>query len=198
GTDLYGRLLALGEALKQQFVVENRPGASGNVGAAAAARAAPDGYTFFVSANPALSVNPSLYKDLPYDAERDFVPVTRGVIAVMVLVVNPSLEAKSLRDLVSAGKSAPKTLAYGAAGSGSPTYLGIQMLSIACTTGRVAITIDLGHRRIRHVPAQFYGLSGGVGLLRRCCPDPRSHRRSAHLHLRRYRPDARRGSGRSH
>ena len=119
GTDLYGRK-GSARRLKQLFVVENRPGASGNVGAAAAA---PDGYTFFVSANPALSVNPSLYKDLPCDAERDFVPVTRGVIAVMVLVVNPSLEAKSLRDLVSTGKSAPKTLAYGSAGSGSPPTL---------------------------------------------------------------------------
>src|SRR6266850_5089267 len=74
GTDIYARLLAqgLGDALKQQFVVENRPGASGNVGAEIAARAAPDGYTFLVSANPALVINPSLYRNLPYNAERDF------------------------------------------------------------------------------------------------------------------------------
>src|SRR3954464_8524123 len=66
GTDVYARLLgqALGEALGQQFVIENRPGASGNIGAAAAAKSPPDGYTFLVSANPALSVNPSLYKNL--------------------------------------------------------------------------------------------------------------------------------------
>src|SRR3954469_14390865 len=68
GTDLYARILsqALGDALKQQFVVDNRPGASGNIGAAAAAKSAPDGYTFLISANPALTVNPSLYKNLPY------------------------------------------------------------------------------------------------------------------------------------
>ena len=129
GTDVYARLLAQGlsDALKQQFVVENRPGASGNIGAAAAAKSAPDGYTFLVSANPALSVNPSLYRELPYNAERDFAPVTRGVMAPMVLVVHPS-QAKSLAELVDAGKSRPGTLAFGSAGTGSPTYLGVRML----------------------------------------------------------------------
>src|SRR5436190_23640420 len=88
GTDVYARILAQGlaDALKQQFIVDNRPGASGNIGAAAAAKAAPDGYTFLVSANPALSVNPALYKDLPYNAEKDLMPVSRGVMAPMVLV----------------------------------------------------------------------------------------------------------------
>ncbi|MGH8650321.1 MAG: Bug family tripartite tricarboxylate transporter substrate binding protein, partial [Burkholderiales bacterium] len=83
GTDLYARLLAQGlaESLKQQFIVDNRPGASGNIGAEIAARAAPDGYTFLVSANPALVINPSLYKNLPYNAERDFTAVARGVIS---------------------------------------------------------------------------------------------------------------------
>src|SRR3954469_2990737 len=66
GTDVFARILAqaLSEGLKQQFVVDNRPGASGNIGAAAVAKAAPDGYTFLVSANPALSVNPALYRNL--------------------------------------------------------------------------------------------------------------------------------------
>src|SRR4029077_13699745 len=102
GTDLYARLLgqALGDALKQQFTVDNRPGASGNIGAEAAARSAPDGYTFLVSANPSLTVNPSLYKKLPYDAEKDFAPVARGVIAPQVICVHPSLEVKTLRDLI--------------------------------------------------------------------------------------------------
>jgi tripartite-type tricarboxylate transporter receptor subunit TctC len=130
GTDLYARILAqaLGESLKQQFVVDNRPGASGNIGAAAVAKSAPDGYTFLVSANPALTVNPGLYRNLPYSAERDLTPVTRGVMAPMVLVVHPSLGAGSLAELVALGKSEPGKTAFGSAGTGSPTYLGVRML----------------------------------------------------------------------
>jgi tripartite-type tricarboxylate transporter receptor subunit TctC len=130
GTDVYARLLAqaLGGALGQQFVVENRPGASGNVGAAAAAKAAPDGYTFLVSANPALTVNPSLYRDLPYDAERDLAPVTRGVIAPMVLCAHPSAGVKSLAELVALGRADPGKLPFASAGAGSPTFLGVRML----------------------------------------------------------------------
>ena len=91
GTDLYARLLgqAFAAALKQRFVIDNRPGASGNIGAEVAAKAAPDGYTFHVSANPALTVNSSLYKKLPYDVERDFAPVARAVIAPQVICVHP-------------------------------------------------------------------------------------------------------------
>jgi tripartite-type tricarboxylate transporter receptor subunit TctC len=130
GTDIYARLLAqsLGEALKQQFVVENRPGASGNIGAGAAAKSAPDGYTFMVTANPALSINPSLYRDLPYDAERDFAPITRGVMAPMVIVASPSLQVKTLAELVALGKSQPGKVAYASAGTGTPLYLGVRML----------------------------------------------------------------------
>src|SRR5713101_5133717 len=130
GTDLYARILAqaLGDALKQQFVVENRPGASGNIGAAAAAKSPPDGYTFLVSANPALTVNPSLYRNLPYNAERDFTPVTRGVIGPMVIAVHPSLPVNSVAELVALGRKEAGRLPFGSAGTGSPTYLGVRML----------------------------------------------------------------------
>jgi tripartite-type tricarboxylate transporter receptor subunit TctC len=147
GTDLYARILAqaLGESLKQQFIVENRPGASGNVGAAAAAKSAPDGYTFLVSANPALTINPSLYKNLPYNAERDFLPVTRGVIAPLVLIVHPTLPANSVAELVALGKSEPGRLAFGSAGVGSTTYLGVRVLE------------ELTGARFIHVPYKGVG-----------------------------------------
>jgi tripartite-type tricarboxylate transporter receptor subunit TctC len=155
GTDVYARLLAqaLGDSLKQQFIVENRPGASGNIGAAAVAKATPDGYTFLVSANPALSVNPNLYKNLPYNAERELAPVTRGVMAPMVLVVNPAVKAASVSDLIQLSRKGGK-LAYGSAGTGSPTFLGVRMLE---EQARVKFT----HVPYKGVGAGYADLLGG-------------------------------------
>src|SRR2546422_4545776 len=155
GTDVYARILAqaLAESLKQQFIVDNRPGASGNIGAAAAAKSAADGYTYLVSANPALAVNPSLYKELPYNAERDFTPVTRGVMAPMALVVHPSVPARTLAELVALGKTAPGKLAYGSAGTRSPTLL----------RGRL---LEGGPRpRVTHLPYKGLG-AADANLLR--------------------------------
>ncbi len=130
GTDTYARLLAqaLTDSLKRQFVVENKPGASGNIGADIVAKSAPDGYTFLLSANPALTVNPSLYKNLSYNVERDFVPVARGVVAPQVIVVASSVPAKTMAEFIALAKREPGRLAYGSAGSGSTTYLGVRQL----------------------------------------------------------------------
>ena len=133
GTDVFARIIAqaLTEAGKQQFVVDNRPGASGGIGAQAVAKAPPDGYTLLISANAAIAINPALYKSLPFDAERDFAPVTRGVMAPMVIAAYPDAGYKTLADLVNAAKRAPDTIAYGSAGGGSPPYLGVRMLEEA-------------------------------------------------------------------
>ncbi len=156
GTDLYARLVAsaLSETFKQSFVVENRPGASGNIGAEAAAKAAPDGYTLLVSASPALVINPSLYKKLPYQAERDFVPVARGVISPLVFCVLPSMPAKTLADLVDMGRREPEKLTFGSAGMGSTTYLGVRMLEEA--TGAKFL-----HIPYKGMGQAFQGLLGG-------------------------------------
>lgn len=153
GTDLYARLLAnaLHDSLRQQFVVENRPGASGNIGAAAAAKSAPDGYTFMVTANPALSINPSLYRDLPYDPERDFAPITRGVMAPMVIVAGPALDVKTLGELVALGRKAPGKISYASAGTGTPLFLGVKMLE------------EKTGARYLHVP--YKGAGAGYGDL---------------------------------
>lgn len=155
GTDLYARLLAQGltEALKQNFVVDNRPGAAGNIGAEIAARSAPDGYTFLVSANPAIAINPSLYKNLPYNAERDLAAVARGVIAPSVFTSHPSVPAKTLPALLALAKREPGKLAYGSAGTGSPPHLGVRMVE------------EASGARFIHVP--YKGLGQAVqGLIR--------------------------------
>ena len=155
GTDTYARLLAqgLGHGLKQQFLVDNRPGASGTIGAEIAARAAPDGYTFLVSSSPALVVNPSLFRNLPYSAERDFTPVARGVVSPLVITSHPSVPAKTLPALVALAKREPGSLTYGSPGVGSSSNLAVKMVEEA--TGA----------RFVHVP--YKGAAQAVlGLLR--------------------------------
>jgi tripartite-type tricarboxylate transporter receptor subunit TctC len=147
GTDTYGRILAqaLTEQLKQTFVVENKPGASGAIGATAVAQAPADGYTMLVASNSSLGINPVLYKTLTYDVFRDFAPVTRGVIAPMVIVANPSAKLKTMAELIERGKKEPQGLFYGTAGGGSPLHLGMRMIEEA--TGA----------RFSHVPYKGVG-----------------------------------------
>jgi tripartite-type tricarboxylate transporter receptor subunit TctC len=149
GTDFYARLLAqaLAEPLGQQFVVENLPGGSGNVGAASAARAAPDGYTFLVSPDPALTVNQSLYKKLPYNPERDFAPVARGVTVPLVICVQPQLGIRTLAELVERGKRAPRSLTYGSSGSGAPNALAVRIIE------------EASGARFLHVPYRGMGMA---------------------------------------
>jgi tripartite-type tricarboxylate transporter receptor subunit TctC len=130
GTDFFARILAkaLSDEMHQQFIVENRPGASGNVGAQAVATAPRDGYTFLVTANASIAINPALHMTLAYDAERDLTTVARGVMAVNVLVVNPTAGITDLNDLVAQARKSPETIAFGSAGVGTSPYLGVRMI----------------------------------------------------------------------
>jgi len=136
GTDVYARLLAqvLGEQLKQTFFVENRPGASGNIGADAAAKAPADGYTFLIASNSSLGISPVLFKRMPFDINRDLTPVTQGVLAPMVIVVSAKSTLRTFEDLFARGRSTPGTLAYGSAGVGSAPYMGVRMIEAATGT----------------------------------------------------------------
>jgi tripartite-type tricarboxylate transporter receptor subunit TctC len=124
GADLMARLVApkMAETLGQPVVVENKPGAGGQIGAAEVARAAPDGYTIMLdAANHA--VNPSLYANLPYDSAKAFQPISLLVRFPNVLVVNPQFPAKDVKELIALAKAKPGSVAFASSGSGSAQHL---------------------------------------------------------------------------
>ncbi len=124
-TDISARLIGqkLSEMWGQSVVIENRGGAGGGVGAAEAARAAPDGYTLFFPSGSVVTANQHIYAKMSYDPEKDFVPVTNVVSGPQVLVVNASTPYKTVKDLIDAGKANPGKFTFGHAGIGSQTHL---------------------------------------------------------------------------
>ncbi len=125
GADLVARAVAarMTEGGVFNVVVDNRPGAGTIVGAEMAARAPADGYTLFMGSNTTNAINPNLYPKLPYDAIRDFTPVSRLTSFPNILVVHPSLPVKSVRELVALGRARPGQLNFASSGSGTPAQL---------------------------------------------------------------------------
>lgn len=123
-TDVIFRILAprLTEILGQQIVIDNRPGAASTIGLDIVAKSAPDGYTVGVN-NIAYGANPSIYKKMPFDSEKDLIPVTLVSIVTLVLTVHPSIPARSVKEYIALAKSKPATLTYGSAGNGSANHL---------------------------------------------------------------------------
>ena len=126
--DVVARVIApeLQKELGQSFIVENRAGASGTIGADMVAKAAPDGYTLFMGAG-AHALAPSLYKKLPYDIVKDFAPISLAATSTYVLVLNPSVPAKTLPELIALLKSRPGQLNYASAGKGTPLHLAAEL-----------------------------------------------------------------------
>lgn len=128
GSDILTRLFAqkLSESLAQQVVVDNRPGAGGNIGAEIAAKSAPDGYTIFMASGPH-SIAPSLYKKLAYDLRKDFFPISLVARQQLCLVVHPSLPIGSVKEFVAFLKSRPGQVAYASAGNGGSNHLAAEL-----------------------------------------------------------------------
>lgn len=141
GTDIYARVIGeeLGSRWHQAVVVENRPGAAGNIGAAQVASAAPDGYTLML-ATITLASNPSLYKNLPFDTRKSFAPVTEVAGVPHLLVVRKDFQANTVRELIDLAKARPHQLNYSSAGSGSPFHLAAELFK------------QRAHVDITHVP----------------------------------------------
>ena len=123
--DIVARLVAqkLSESLGQQFIVENRPGAGGNIGTQAAARAPRDGYTLLATISSAQAINPALYKTVPFDPIRDFDPIAPIASVPNVLVAHPSFPAKSMKELIDLVKSQPGKVQFASAGNGTLNHL---------------------------------------------------------------------------
>lgn len=128
--DVIARAVAQGleNSLGQPVVVENRPGAGGNLGTSQVARAAPDGHTFLVTAQSAHTINPALYSKIPFDPVKDFTPVMQLAVAPYLLVVNPNFPAKTLDELVAYAKAHPGKVEYASAGNGTLNHLLGEML----------------------------------------------------------------------
>lgn len=128
-TDITARVIAdeLTKAMKQSFVVDNKGGAGGNIGAAEVARATPDGYTFLMGTPGTQAINQFLYPKMPYDTAKDFAPVSFVVRVPNVLVVNPALGAKNLKELIALAKAKPGALSYGSPGNGTTGHLSTEL-----------------------------------------------------------------------
>ena len=128
-TDLTARIVAeqLTQSFKQTFVVENKAGAGGNLGANEVAKAAPDGYTFLMGTPGTQAINQFLYPKMPYDTAKDLVPVSFVVRVPNVLMVNPQLPAKNIKELIALLKAQPGKLSYGTPGNGSTGHLSTEL-----------------------------------------------------------------------
>ena len=128
-SDLFARILAqqMQESLGQPFIAENRPGASQMVGAMAVARAPADGYTFFLGSTTSIALNPSTQKNIQYDPVKDFAPVSLAMTMPLFLVVNPSVPATNVKELIAALKANPSKYTYASIGNGSSLHLAGEM-----------------------------------------------------------------------
>ena len=160
GADAMARLIApkMGEALGQTIVIENKPGAGGQIGAAAVAKSAPDGYTLMLDAS-SFSVNPSLYPKLPYDSSKAFQPV--GVVALFpnVVLVNANFAAKSIADLIAAAGKTKDAVSYASSGNGSAQHLAGALFESAAKVDMVHVPYKGGGPALNDV------ISGQVPLI---------------------------------
>lgn len=178
GTDVIARFFAqkLGESFGQSFIVENRAGAGGNIGAEYVAKAAPDGYTLMM-AIASLAINVTLYRNLAYDPVKDFTPVGTVAITPNCFVVHPSLPVKSLRELIALAKAKPGEISYASAGSGTPVHLSVELFQL------------MAHIKLLHVPYNGSGpstvavLGGQVPMLATTLPAGLPHVRAGKLRM---------------
>lgn len=159
GTDTTARAMGakLSERLGQQIIIDNRPGAAGNIATEILSNATPDGYTILMGTIAALAINPSLYKKLPFDPLKDVQPITRAVDSTNALVVHPSVPAKSVKELVALAKTKP--LNGGSSGVGGAGHLALELFNLQAGTKIVHVPYKGGG------PAMVDLLGGQINLI---------------------------------
>lgn len=178
-TDFLARIVALkmSESMGQQVVVENRGGAGGTIGVEAAAHAAPDGYTIVMGHVGTFGVNPTLYPKLPYDAIKDFAPITLLAMVPNGMVVHPALPVRSVKDFLAMARAKPKALLYGSGGNGSAAHLAAAYFAL------------LAKIQLTHVPYKGTGpalidlVAGQTSMMITGMPAVMLHIRSGRLRL---------------
>lgn len=172
-TDVLARVISeqLGTRLGQPVVVENRPGASGTVGSDLVAKARPDGHLMVMGHAASHATSPSMYRNLPYDPVTSFAPVTLVANVTNVIIVNPSVPAKSVQELIAVAKASPGKLVFGSGGTGAITHLagelfkqlaGVELRHVPYKGSSQAMTDLLGG----HISLMFENLPGAVGHIR--------------------------------
>jgi tripartite-type tricarboxylate transporter receptor subunit TctC len=175
-TDVVMRIIAprMAESLGQQVVIENRPGGSSTIGLDAAAKSAPDGYTLGVP-NLTFGANPSLIKKMPFDTEKDFLPVSLVSIVTLVLTVHPSVPARTVKELIALAKSKPGSLNYGSAGNVSANHLATERFNYMTGTKMIHIPYKGGG------PAVISLVSGETAILMATIPSSIQHFQTGRL-----------------
>jgi tripartite-type tricarboxylate transporter receptor subunit TctC len=173
GADITSRIIAqkLGPALHQQVLVDNRGGAGGNIGVDIGAKSPPDGYTVVLGTIGPIAINVSLYKKLPFDPIKDLLPVTQAANALNVLVVHPSLPAKTVKEVIAIAKARPGELSFGSSGPGATDHLagelfktlaGVNMVHVPYKGGAPAM-LDLMAGQVQTV---FSTVSTAIGAIK--------------------------------
>jgi tripartite-type tricarboxylate transporter receptor subunit TctC len=177
--DAVGRIVAtpLSAQLGQNVIVENRSGAGGSLGAGVVAKSAPDGYTLLLGNAGPISVNPVLFRSLPYDSRKDLAPVSFLTTSMMVMVVHPSMPVRSVNDLVALARAHPGEINFGSAGIGNLTHLGLEML-------QAVAKVKMNHVPYKGVAPAFVDLmSGQIGVMFGNITGPLEHIRAGRLRL---------------
>jgi len=176
-TDVLARLVGqkLAESLGQQFVVENRPGAGGNIGTEIAAKAPADGYTLVMSFDGTMAINPSTYRKLPFDPQKDLAPIVNVAQVPLLLVVHPGVAATNVAEFVALARSSPSRINYSSAGHGSTGHLTGELFSRRAGVEMVHVSYKGGGQAVQDL------LGGQIQMLVTALPTVEGHLKAAKL-----------------